>query len=245
MKKEENNMRGKEAPTEVHNHFEQGANCQVFNGSISGAIFAMPGSNVTQQIPPQATTEANHEGLKAKNKSTRKRRKLDKDALFKERELMTFGRKSGLVDANLTLLYGELCKEGWIQGNEADFLCLFSGKRDNCEFVWQGKYGKGTLVYLFRELIRSRLITIADGFALPAILEGHFKDRNGSWLTGLDKGDKPNNSAKPFIEECKKWLSVDLRDMLRQSSAESSRYDDAYDSFDRQDMHMHSKHGRY
>lgn len=33
---------------EVHNHFEAGAKCQVFNGSISGAIFAMPGSTVNQ-----------------------------------------------------------------------------------------------------------------------------------------------------------------------------------------------------
>lgn len=36
----------------IHNHFEEGSNCQVFNGSISGCIFAMPGSNVYQQIPP-------------------------------------------------------------------------------------------------------------------------------------------------------------------------------------------------
>ena len=34
---------------EVHNHFEAGANCQVFNGAISGAIFAMPGSTVNVQ----------------------------------------------------------------------------------------------------------------------------------------------------------------------------------------------------
>lgn len=36
----------------IHNHFEEGSNCQVFNGSLSGCIFAMPGSNVYQQIPP-------------------------------------------------------------------------------------------------------------------------------------------------------------------------------------------------
>lgn len=36
----------------IHNHFEEGSNCQVFNGSISGCIFAMPGSTVNQHIPP-------------------------------------------------------------------------------------------------------------------------------------------------------------------------------------------------
>ena len=32
----------------VVNHFEAGSYCQVFNGHISGCVFAMPGSNVTQ-----------------------------------------------------------------------------------------------------------------------------------------------------------------------------------------------------
>lgn len=42
----------KDAVSNVVNHYEAGANCQVFNGSISGCVFAMPGSNVTQQAPP-------------------------------------------------------------------------------------------------------------------------------------------------------------------------------------------------
>ena len=33
----------------VTNHFEAGSNCQVFNGPVNGCVFAMPGSNVTQQ----------------------------------------------------------------------------------------------------------------------------------------------------------------------------------------------------
>ena len=32
----------------IHNHFAEGSNCQVFNAPISNAIFAMPGSHVTQ-----------------------------------------------------------------------------------------------------------------------------------------------------------------------------------------------------
>ena len=32
----------------VVNHFEAGSNCQVFNGPVSGCVFAMPGSTVTQ-----------------------------------------------------------------------------------------------------------------------------------------------------------------------------------------------------
>ena len=40
----------------ITNHFETGANCQVFNGPISGCVFAMPGSNITQN-PVQPSTE--------------------------------------------------------------------------------------------------------------------------------------------------------------------------------------------
>ena len=39
----------------VVNHFEAGANCQVFNGPNTGCVFAMPGSTVTQQPVVQHT----------------------------------------------------------------------------------------------------------------------------------------------------------------------------------------------
>lgn len=40
---EENHEKG------VVNHYEAGSNCQVFNGDITGCVFAMPGATVTQQ----------------------------------------------------------------------------------------------------------------------------------------------------------------------------------------------------
>ena len=40
----------------IVNHFEPGSNPQVFNGPISGCVFAMPGANVTQN-PVQPSTE--------------------------------------------------------------------------------------------------------------------------------------------------------------------------------------------
>lgn len=49
----------------VENHFEAGSNCQVFNGNISGCVFAMPGANVTQQATPptEPPAKAADEGL--------------------------------------------------------------------------------------------------------------------------------------------------------------------------------------
>ena len=44
---------------EIHNHYESGANCQVFNGDVTNCVFAMPGSTVTQQAaPPQTSPNA-------------------------------------------------------------------------------------------------------------------------------------------------------------------------------------------
>ena len=40
----------------IVNHFEAGANCQVFNGPITGCVFAMPGASITQN-PVQPSTE--------------------------------------------------------------------------------------------------------------------------------------------------------------------------------------------
>ena len=50
---EENEMKEKKETRSVVNHYEPGSNCQVFNGNNYGCVFAMPGANVTQQVPPQ------------------------------------------------------------------------------------------------------------------------------------------------------------------------------------------------
>jgi hypothetical protein len=41
----------------VVNHYEAGSNCQVFNGDITGCVFAMPGATVTQQPVMTAPTK--------------------------------------------------------------------------------------------------------------------------------------------------------------------------------------------
>ena len=54
--KRNNDMEEEKKKSDITNHFEAGANCQVFNGPISGCVFAMPGANVTQN-PVQPSTE--------------------------------------------------------------------------------------------------------------------------------------------------------------------------------------------
>lgn len=52
----------------VVNHFEAGSNCQVFNGSITGCVFAMPGSTVTQQ-PAAPQTQQSGEPLQEESEA--------------------------------------------------------------------------------------------------------------------------------------------------------------------------------
>jgi hypothetical protein len=51
-------MEEEKKKSEITNHFEAGANCQVFNGPISGCVFAMPGANITQN-PVQPSAQLN------------------------------------------------------------------------------------------------------------------------------------------------------------------------------------------
>ena len=44
------------------NHYEAGSNCQVFNGNITGCVFAMPGSTVTQNSPGTVPGESKPDG---------------------------------------------------------------------------------------------------------------------------------------------------------------------------------------
>lgn len=52
MENSNNKNMEEDKENKIINHFESGSNCQVFNGNISGCVFAMPGSQVTQKTEP-------------------------------------------------------------------------------------------------------------------------------------------------------------------------------------------------
>ena len=179
---------------------------------------------------------------KVANTKTQREKKDANEKPAKSRETITFGRKSGVTEGHIVLLYQKLVKEGWIEGNDADFKALFSGSRDeDCELVWLGKYGKGTLVELFKQFVQAKLIVVSDGFTLSSILEGHFKDTDGKWLTGLDKGDSANSKALPVIQECVKLLKAAPERMIYGDYDEDEDARSEYDQFDQQDMHWHQR----
>lgn len=93
----------------VVNHFEAGSNCQVFNGPVSGCVFAMPGSSVTQQNTP-AKQEPEDEDCELGRRLV---------PLFnKEEEAMKFPERiKGMKNQEITKLVNVLWEKGVISSD--------------------------------------------------------------------------------------------------------------------------------
>ena len=223
-----------------NSYYEKGANHYDHHKELH--IDTVNGGDIGKLLSAFFKDDAEEAVIVGEEKEVKKPKKTTGQKPEKPRETMTFGRKSGVTEGHITLLYQKLVKEGWIEGNDADFKALFSGSRDeDCELVWLGKYGKGTLVELFKQFVQAKLIVVSDGFTLSSILEGHFKDTDGKWLTGLDKGDSANSKALPVIQECVKLLKADPERMIYGDYDEDEDARSEYDQFDQQDMHWHQR----
>ncbi len=223
-----------------NSYYEKGANHYDHHKELH--IDTVNGGDIGKLISAFFKDDAEDAVIVGEEKEVKKPKKATGSKPKKPRETMTFGRKSGVTDGHMTLLYQKLVKEEWIEGNEADFKALFSGKRDeNCELTWKGLFGKGTLVELFKRFVAERLITVAEGFTLPAILEGHFKDANGAWLTGLDKGNSANDKALPIITECVRLLKASPDQLIYGAYDDDEDFKSEYDPFDHQDLNLHKR----
>lgn len=150
----------------VVNHFEKGSNCQVFNGPVSGCVFAMPGSTVTQQAGQPVTHDADPVKPSPKTGGGR-----PKKAGTKIRA--AFGYEGELV--RLGMLYQGLCALGWIDGqtDKQLFIELFSGGEVSQRIIWKGD--ANTLAELFRRLVKERqLVTLPEKHTLWVMVSGHF-----------------------------------------------------------------------
>lgn len=188
----------KEVQYEVNNVEDGGIGIQI-NHNDKGAA---------KSSPQQSIKKADGSGKSQKPKP-------------KERELMTFQKKD-ILDGHVVLLFNQLHDAKWIEGTEDDFKLLFSGQRKDFSLKWIGTMGKSfmgksTLEYLFKRLADAEHgISVPEGYTLSSILEGHFKNREGNWITGLGKGDAPNKKAIALVDEWVKLLQMSLDDMIQE-----------------------------
>lgn len=232
-------------------HEQQNHGCQQFFGPVTGCVFAMPGANV-YQTPSSTKTKTDASSKKSSSLpdvSAAKIKKARQNKKTAARELMTF-RSRGVHEQCLKLLYQQMVKDEWIEARTTcnDFIELFSGDRSEGIIYWSGKYGKGTLVCLFRLMEVEGLIEYDEVFTLPKILMGHFVDIKGQHLTNLDNGDPANEKAGREMQDYIKILKYNPARAIRKRPADEDddfcpQYGDAYDSYDHQDLHLHNKHG--
>ena len=247
--------------TPANIHEQHNTNCQQFFGPVTGCVFAMPGANVYQTPSSTKTMDSTGSPTVKKTDSSSKKssslpdvsaakiKKARQNKKTAARELMTF-RSRGVHEQCLKLLYQQMVKDEWIEARTTcnDFIELFSGDRSEGIIYWSGKYGKGTLVCLFRLMEVEGLIEYDEVFTLPKILMGHFVDTNGQALTNLDNGDPANEKAGCEMQDYIKILKYNPARAIRKRHADEDddfgpQYGDAYDSYDHQNLHLHCKHG--
>lgn len=235
---------------------QHNTNCQQFFGQVTGCVFAMPGANVTQQPGMQSTPSTSAPQTQPQKPRKRKTPTLtahsmtEARAAAKERCLTAFVTH-GVLDANLHILCQQMVKDGWIAAETSpdDFAALFHGGRTESAIVWKGKYGKSTLVYLFRHMEFEGLLSTPRGHSLPNILMGHFTDTKGRFLTHLDKGDAPADKAATEVLEYIRIMSCNPTRHLRTADDTFASDDDlpatmgTYDPYDHTDLHLHNKRG--
>ena len=137
------------------------------------------------------------------NYPAEKQTKKKKSDTFKP-DFITF-TKHKAQHHHIIALYQALIALKWIaDGDPDDFLALFSGEISECRIVWIGK-GKDNLYQLFRMLVDDGFISVPKGHGVQRIVESHFVDINGNYVTGIDSG-KPSENALSSIKSLRKLL---------------------------------------
>ena len=133
-----------------------------------------------------------------------------KEPVQQDRAYMTF-KTTGILPAHLTMLCRKLIQVGWIAKDTQpdDFCNLFRGKTNNAKVTWTGAVGKGNLVFLFNVMVRQGKIAVPENHSATTILEAHFVDTNGKYLTGLNSS-KESPKHLPVIKECIDILQLEV-----------------------------------
>lgn len=171
---------------------------------------------------------------------------VTKPADEKPRERMTF-KKRGIQDAHIRLLYQKMLELNWISkdNNEQDFLDLFSGELSDCKIIWGTKFGKSTLVFLFKFFEASGVISVAQGYTIPNILMGHFVDEDDNYLTNLDNGDAPAPKSGKESEELLDILKINASRQGRRAARQEDFYDDALNPYELEEEGLSVRKGRF
>ena len=169
-------------------------------------------------------------------------------------EYLVFSKGSGVTDDHIKALYRLLTARGWISTQTclAEFKRLFSGKSNDCEIIWTGHdklgnnepttLGVSALYVLFKKMADEGLITTGSkANRVGTILETHFVDTEGHFLTSVSNVSKSSEKANAYIERILQTMrmrpsSEDIQRLL------AEEMETKYDKNDRQDLNYRRPH---
>lgn len=169
-------------------------------------------------------------------------------------EYPVFSKGSGVTEAHVKALYGLLTARGWIssQTELVDFQRLFNGVSNDCEIIWMGQdklgankttnLGLSALYVLFKSMADEKLITTGSSVErVGPILESHFVDKKGHFLTSVSNVSTTSQKAKDYIKLILKTMrmrpaSEDIQRLLEEDM------ESKYDENDRQDLNYRRPH---
>ena len=127
-----------------------------------------------------------------------------------DRNYITF-TMSGITEGHLQMLRQKLIQVGWIANDTQPdaFSKLFSGKTNTIKITWTGIVGKGMLRFLFTKMVEQRYIIVPDSHSIDTILENHFIDTDGNYLSGLNSS-KESIKHLPVVKECLDILQLEV-----------------------------------
>lgn len=104
---------------------------------------------------------------------------------------------------HINLLRQKMVEFEWIPKDTTPnaFSDLFKGEANKTKIVWTGNAGRGTLAFLFKKMKEQHKISVPKSYRINPILEAHFVDTEGNYLTGLHKGEA-TDKLLPLVQQC-------------------------------------------
>ena len=217
--------------------------CIVINGSVKDCTFIMPDA-----------TPSSKKTVSKKGKDNSSSTTIQKPELQHGVEYSVFSKGSGVTDDHIKALYRMLTARGWIstQTSMTEFLRLFNGQANNCEIIWTGQdklgdneptvLGVSALYVLFKNMYDTKLITTSSkAQKVGPILESHFVDTEGHFLTNVSNVKTTSAKANEIIKQILKMMqtrpsSEDIQRLLEEEM------ESKYDNYDRQDLNYRRPH---
>lgn len=195
--------------TKIFEILRQGGEAKQF-AEIMAAYFATSKDDLAKSFRSAYHRHVNIADAPADASKQPKKQVKAKEPVQRDRNYTTF-KTCGISEAHLQMLRLELIKEGWIACDTQadDFYKLFTGKTNNTKITWTKKVGKGMLLYLFQRMYEEQKISVPYAYHLTTIIESHFVDTDGHYLTGLNNS-KVCNKHLPVVKACIDILQVQV-----------------------------------